>query len=433
MSKKILFQKATRIEGNANIHIEIEGGRIKSARFLVHEFRGFERFMRGRGIEYVPHMVSRICGLCSNSHQVASIMAIEDALTVQTPRSVQALREIIVLGEWISSHALSYFFLTMPDFVGASGGIFELMKSSPEITGEAFALRQAGLRIVQLLGKRVSHPVTMGVGRFLIQPTSADLEEVHKIAEEVKEKTSKLINKVEGIHLHQKSIIFPLDQQINFVAYDGRSGQGIFCVYDRTGELTSYFNNEEFEDNVSEMRTEWTLAKFPYLTKYGFPAGIMLVGPLSRSFLGGGLLDDPELINFELTHRLRDRASLTLECYDACRLLEIFWAAKRILSLLEEVDLSQMSADVDFEGSGQGIGVLEAPRGTLLHSYFINQGCIERMRLLVATQFNNAFINLLLRDLSERYLVGESISNEGERLIGRCVRIFDPCLSCATH
>ena len=109
------------------------------------------------------------------------------------------------------------------------------------------------------------------------------------------------------------------------------------------------------------------------------------------------------------------------------------WAAKRILSLLEEVDLSQMSAEVDFDRSGQGIGVLEAPRGILLHSYLINQGCIERMRLLVATQFNNAFINLLLRDLSERYLDGENISSEGERLIGRCVRIFDPCLSCATH
>ena len=433
MSKKVLFQKATRIEGNANIHIEIEDGRIKSARFLVHEFRGFERFMRGRRVEYVPHMVSRICGLCSNSHQVASIMAIEDALAVQTPPSIQALREIMVLGEWINSHALSYFFLTMPDFMGTSGGIFELMKSNPEIIGEAFTLRQAGLRIVQLMGKRTSHPVAMGVGRFLIQPTGADLEEVKKIAKDLKEKTLSLISKVESIHLQQERIPFPRDQQINFVAYDGRPGQGAFCVYDRTDELISLLNNEEFEENISEIRTEWTLAKFPYLTKIGFPPGIMLVGPLSRSFLKRGPLDDTELKNFELTHHLRDRASLSLECYDACRLLEIFWAANRILNLLEEVDLSKLNAEVDFEGSGQGIGVLEAPRGILLHSYLINQGCIERMRLLVATQFNNAFINLLLRDIAEKHIEGESISTEGERLIGRCVRIFDPCLSCATH
>lgn len=433
MSKIVLFKKATRIEGNANIHIEIESGRIKAARFLVHEFRGFEKFMSGRRVEYVPHMVSRICGLCSSSHQVASIKAIEDALGVQTPRSIHALREIIVLGEWISSHALSYFFLTMPDFFGASGGIFELMKKNPEIAREAFALRNAGLGIVRLLGKRTSHPVTMGIGRFLSPLRRDDLKEVRRIADEVRTRTFSLIDKVGDIHLNQKSISFPSDQQTNFVTYDCHEGQEAFYVYDRTGQMTSSFTREDFEDNVSEMTTEWTLAKFPYLTKFGFPTRIMLVGPLSRSFLKGGLLDDPELIRVELARRLRDRASLTLECYDACRLLEIYWAAKRILRLSEEIDLSQMKTEVDFNRSGLGVGVLEAPRGILVHSYLINQGCIERMRLLVATQFNNAFINLLLRDLSERHLEGESISNIGEWLIGRCVRIFDPCLSCATH
>ena len=433
MSKKVFLQKATRIEGNANVHIEIEGGRVKAARLLVHEFRGFESFLRGRRVEYVPHMVSRVCGLCSNAHQVASIKAIEDALGIQTPRSVKALREIMVLGEWINSHALSYFFLTMPDFIGASGGIFELMKKNPEITSEAFALRDAGLHIVKLLGKRTAHTVTMGIGRFLCPPTADELKEVGRIAEEVKERTYNLIDKVGKTHLYQKDISFPLDQQINFIAYDGRPRQDVFCVYNKNGEITSCFNRKEFEENVSEMRAEWTLAKFPYLTRFGFPDGIMLAGPLSRSFMKGGLLDDPEIMNFELTHRLRDRASLTLESYDTCRLLEIFWAAKRIISLLDEVDLSQMQVKSDLEESGQGFGVIEAPRGILMHSYLINKGSIERIRLLVATQFNNAFINLLLRDIAEKHVVGEGISEEGERLIGRCIRIFDPCLSCATH
>jgi NAD-reducing hydrogenase large subunit len=186
-------------------------------------------------------------------------------------------------------------------------------------------------------------------------------------------------------------------------------------------------------DNISELRTDWTLAKFPYLTRFGFPAGIMLVGPLSRSFQEHSPLHDPDLTNLDLAGMLRDRKSLTLESSDACRLLEIHWAAKKILHLLNEVDLAQMSAEVDMKASGQGIGVLEAPRGILMHSYLVNQGRIERMRLMVATQFNNAYINLLLRDLAEKHLNDDSISPEGERLIGRCVRIFDPCLSCATH
>lgn len=159
----------------------------------------------------------------------------------------------------------------------------------------------------------------------------------------------------------------------------------------------------------------------------------MLVGPLSRSFLGNGFLHDEDVSNLELAGMLQDRSTLTLESYDACRLLEMYWAAKRVLTLLDEVTLSQMHAEVDFKASGQGIGVLEAPRGILMHSYLVNQRRIERMRLMVATQFNNAYINLLLRDIAEKHLDGERISPEGEKLIGRCVRIFDPCLSCATH
>lgn len=433
MSKKILLQKATRLEGNANIHIEVEDGHVKTARFLVHEFRGFERFVRGRRVEYVPHMVSRICGICSSAHQVASLKAIEDALGVDVPLSVRLLRKVIVLGEWISSHAFSYFFCTMPDFVGATGGVFELMHSYPKITSEAFSLRKAGLDIVQLLGKRAVHPVAMGLGRFLTPPTGAELDEVRKITADVKERAAKLITQVGDKHFHQESIVFPADQQVNFVAYDDRPSKDVFNVFSRTGEGMAKFGREEFEHSISEMRAEWTLTKLPYLTRFGFPAGIMLVGPLSRSFLGGYLLEDPEIANFELTGRLQDRALLTLESHEICRLLEIFWASKHILSLLDEVDLDQMGAEPDLEVSGQGIGVLEAPRGVVVHSYLVNRGYIERMRLLVATQFNNAYINLLIRDLAERHLDGDKLSQKGERLIGRCVRLFDPCLSCATH
>jgi coenzyme F420-reducing hydrogenase alpha subunit len=432
MNKEIVLKKATRIEGNANIYIEVEDGHVKAARFVVQEFRGFERFMQGRRVEFVPQLISRICGLCCTAHQVASLKAIEDALAIEVPPSVDALREIAVLGEWISSHALSYFFLTMPDFVGVSGGVLELMDSQPEITGEAFALRKAGLRIVEVLGKRAVHPLAMGVGRFLVPPTAADLNEVRGIAAEVKDRTARLITQLDKTHHPQKRIVFPQDQQVNLLVYDGR-GRNMFRAYSKRGRVTAEFSRDEFEDNISEMRAEWTFAKFPYLTRYGFPEGIMLVGPLSRSFKEGGVLDDPELVNFDLTEQVRDRALLSLESFDTCRLLEIFWAAKRVLTLVDEVDLSRLSTEVDPEVSGQGFGVLEAPRGVLMHSYLVNRGCIERMRLLVATQFNNAFINLLIKDLAERHLKDNSLSQEGERLIGRCIRIFDPCLSCATH
>ena len=434
MSKRILLQKATRIEGNADIHIEIEGGRVKAARFMVQDFRGFEKLIHGKLVESAPHIVSRICGLCCTAHQVAGLKAIEDALGIHVPQSVNKLRTIAVLGEWISSHALSYFFFTLPDLMGASRGIFDLMEKYPAVASDAFFLRKSGNRIVEIVSKRAVHPVAMGVGRFHISHTAEDQNEIRRIATEVREISGRLIGRLDKQRQRGKHIPFPAEHKVNFLTYDSRPGQELFRVFNRAGEVTEEFNHETFGDHVSEMRVDWSFAKFPYLTGLGFPDGIFLVGPLSRLFQKGGVMDDPELAGFELTNQLCDSASLCLDDLDTCRLLEIFWAAKQILNHLDEVDLSQMDvANVDLEKSGKGIGVVEAPRGVLVHNYLIGRGTIERMRLLVATQFNNAYINLVLRDLAERHVEGDSLSEEGEEFIARCVRIFDPCLTCATH
>jgi coenzyme F420-reducing hydrogenase alpha subunit len=434
MSKKILLKKATRIEGNADIHIEVQDGRVETARFMVQDFRGFEKLTQGKMVESVPHIVSRICGLCSTAHQVAGFRAVEDALGIQVPPSVRRLREIAVWGEWIASHALSYFFLTLPDMLGAARGVFDLMQKSPDVARDAFFLRKSGNRIVEIVGKRPVHAVALGVGRFNILPTSEDLDEIRRVAKEIKETSGRLIGRLDKQYQREVHIPFPAGHSVNFLSYDGRSGQERFRAFDRAGELREEFDRETFGDHVSEMRVDWSLAKFPYLTDLGFPDGILLVGPLSRLFLEGGVLDDPELASFELTHWLRDPAALYLDYLDECRLLEIFWAAKQILNHLDEVDLTQMTADgADLEGSGRGIGVVEAPRGVLVHNYLVSRGTMERMRLLVATQFNNAYINLVLRDLAERHVDGDGLSEAGEQIIARCIRVFDPCLTCATH
>jgi len=434
MSKAILLKKATRIEGNADIHIQVEDGRVETARFMVQDFRGFEKMTQGKMVESVPHMVSRICGLCSTAHQVAGFRAIEDALGIQAPPSVDKLRQIAVWGEWIASHALSYFFLTLPDALGTARGAFDLMQDHPDVAGDAFYLRKSGNRILEIVGKRPVHAVALGVGRFNILPTAEDLNELRSIASGVKETAGRLIGHLDKQYQREVHIPFPVGHGVNFLSYGDGNGQGCFRASDREGELVEEFDRETFGDHVSEMRADWSLAKFPYLTRLGFPDGILLVGPLSRLFQEGGVLDDPELASFELTQWLRNPAALHLDYLDECRLLEIFWAAKQILNHLDEVDLTQMAADsLDLEGSGRGIGVVEAPRGVLVHNYLVSRGTMERMRLLVATQFNNAYINLVLRDLAERHVDGDGISDAGEQIIARCVRVFDPCLTCATH
>jgi len=432
MSKKIILKKATRVEGNANIHIEIADGRVETARFMVQDFRGFEKFVQGRRIEFVPHLISRICGLCSSSHQVASLRGIEDGLDITPTQSTEALRDVIALGELIGSHALSYYYLSMPDQVGAPGGVFDLIKTHPEVMQEAIALRKEGQEIVKIIGKRAVHPVSMGIGRFLVPPTKDEIKQAKDLAEKIMQRAFKLILKAEKIALTSKRILFPENQKVNFVAFDGSSDPKKFHVYDIHGNKQQDFSIADFENNVSEMRADWSFAKFPYLAEHGFPGGIMLVGPLSRSFIKDGFLDDPELKNTALANKV-DRTAPCLESYDTCRLLEIFWSGKKIIHLLDSVDIEDLDTPVDIKLSGQGIGVVEAPRGILVHSYLINRGCIERMRLLVATQFNNPFINLLIRDIAEKHVQKDKISTEGDKLIGRCIRIFDPCLSCATH
>ena len=144
MSRTVLLKKATRIEGNADIQLDIRDGRLQSARFLVRDFRGVEKFLCGRTVDTIPTLISRICGLCSASQQVASLGAIEAALGVSVSPSVRALRRMILYGEWISSHALSCFFLTRPDYTGSSRGIFDLMEKEPDIAGTALAVRRAG-------------------------------------------------------------------------------------------------------------------------------------------------------------------------------------------------------------------------------------------------------------------------------------------------
>jgi NAD-reducing hydrogenase large subunit len=431
MSRTIVLKKATRIEGHADIRMEIRDGKVSSAQFLVQDFRGLEKFLQGKRVEAIPDLVSRICGLCSVSHQVAGYMAVEDALGVVPPSSVRALREAALLGEWISSHALSYFFLTLPDFTGGARGIFDLLEKEPHIAGKAMKLRRSGQRIVEIVGKRSVHPVTLGIGRFSVLPVPEEIEEILTIAGELEDLSRELLAEVDRSHRPPGRISFPAGQRLNFVHYESQNE--IFRVNDREGKLRESFPKERFAESISELRAEWSYAKFPYLESLGFPEGIMLVGPLSRVFRKGGILDDPETAALPLAGKIGTPSELSPESYDICRLLEIHWAARGIRSALTGIDLSEAVPDFDSGTSGRGTGVVEAPRGVLLHSYLVNKGRIERLRLLVATQFNNPFINLLLKDIASRHIDGDKLTQEGEKLIGMCIRHFDPCLSCATH
>jgi NAD-reducing hydrogenase large subunit len=435
MKRQILLKKATRIEGNATIHIEIDRGRVQSARFMVEDFRGFEKLCQGKNIAYVPHIVSRICGLCCMAHQVASVRAIEDALEIEISDTVGKLRQAAVYGEWIASHALSYFFLTQPDVIGTKEGIFGLIQQYPHIAEIAFSIQKAGNRIVEILGKRSVHPIVMRTGGLSASPSSDDLNEMVAVSRRVAEQARQIISGLDRQPLSERRVDYPPHSRVNFLCYDENSGpQGHLNVYAPNGSCEDRFDVSTFEDHVSEMRVDWSFAKFPYLSRLGFPDGIFHVGPLSRAFLDNSAINMKELGGYEIIHQARASKGVHIEYIDVMRLAEIYWAATKIYALLQDIDLSNIkSAPVNSDESGKGIGVVEAPRGVLIHSYTINRGRIERLKLLVATQFNNPLINLIIKDLAEQHVEMGTLTESGQKAIGRCIRLFDPCLTCATH
>lgn len=435
MSQKILLKKATRIEGNATIHIETDRGRVQHARFMVEDFRGFEKLCQGKEATYTPHIVSRICGLCCMAHQAACVQAIEDALEIPLSGTVKKLRQAAVYGEWIASHALSYFFLTQPDYLGTKEGIFGLIDEYPQIAEAAFSIQKAGSRIVELLGRRSVHPIAMCVGGMTAKPSANDIEEIIVIAGVVATKTRRIIDSLSPRAIPERRIAFPRDNRVNFLSFEENSSpQGHLEVHAPEGDFADRFEISAFEDHVSEMRVDWSFAKFPYLTRLGFPDGIFHVGPIARAFAESSAINMHELSGYEIIQQAKSSMGLHIEHVDVMRLAEIYWAASRIKDLLLSINLSDVEINPDIpDESGKGIGVVEAPRGVLIHSYIISQGRIERLKLLVATQFNNPLINLIIKDLAEQHLESGELTQLGEDAIGRCIRLFDPCLTCATH
>lgn len=424
MTRQIHLEPATRIEGSADLHIEIEEGRVTAARFQVQDFRGFERLMQGRRIETAPHTVSRICGLCSASHQVAGYQAIEDALGVEVPPAARALRQAALMGEWIASHAVSYFFLTAPDFLEGEAGLFDLMKSHPEMAVQALALRRAGQEIVQAIGGRSVHPVSFAIGGFVRPPEPEDLAVARTAAANALELARDLVARAGDLPTRNEEIAAPPDQRVNLLAFDqSGNGDGVFRVFDPGGMQTAEFARKDFEDHVAEMRADWSFAKFPYIASAGFPDGIVLVGPLARRRLQDGPSADAEVVAVGADGGPAGAAVFDLLDYDRCRLAEILWAAKEAVSLLDRAEGEFDRPQFDPGKSGRGVGVVEAPRGVLVHNYQLEEGCISQMRLLVATQFNNAFLNLLLKDVAQAHVVDGELSEEGKRMLGRTVRI----------
>jgi len=446
--KKITIEPVSRIEGHAKITIHLnDKNEVEESHFHVVEFRGFEKFCEGRLLSEMPVITTRICGICPVSHHLASVKACDDVLGVQSPPAAQKLRKLMHMGQIIHSHSLHFFFLAAPDFLFGSPAdpalrnIAGLIQTDEKLARKAIRLRKAGQNIVGRVGGRPIHPVTAIPGgmskplshedRFLIQK---DLDEAVGLAQlaistckDIHEKFADVISDFAVIKTKYMGTV----KDGNLELFDGD-----IRIIDETGKKLEEFNPGNYLNYIGERVEDWSYVKFPYYKELGYPDGIYRVAPLARLNVAENIttpLANSELKEFKKLGN-GEPVHKTLY-YHYARLIEVLYAVEHARELLDDDDIVGRNVRVKAERKpGEGIGVIEAPRGTLIHHYWVDDlGKIEKANLIVATVNNNPAIDMSVNEVAKKYVKNGKINETALNMVEMAVRCYDPCLSCATH
>jgi len=449
MAKTITIEPVTRIEGHGKVTIRLnDAGEVEQARFHVNEFRGFEKFCEGRMFYEMPLITERICGICPVSHHLVSAKAGDEILGVEPPRPARLLRELMHMGQTIQSHSMHFFELAGPDLIfgfdadPAVRNVAGLYAADSKLTAKAIALRKFGQEIIQRLGERRVHPnfaVPGGVTKALATADRdailADIDTMTGYAQEglaiMKEWAEKHANEMETF------ASFPTGY-LGMVAADNAVAlyEGALRMVDSKRKEVERFDGRQYLDFIAEHVEDWSYLKFPYYRKFGWPGGAYRVGPLGRLNAAEKMSTPLAQKEFELFHR--SRKGKTIEgslYYHYARLIENLYAIERARELLEDSEvLSNDFRTTAWPARREGVGVIEAPRGTLWHHYWVDeQGRIEKVNLIVATGNNNYAMSRAVEEVAKQYVHGENVKEGALNRVEAAIRAYDPCLSCSTH
>jgi NAD-reducing hydrogenase large subunit len=448
MTKRIIIDPVTRIEGHAKITIYLDDhDQVTDARFHVTEFRGFERFCEGRPFWEMAGLSARICGICPVSHLLASAKAGDRILAVTIPPAAVKLRRLMNLAQFIQSHALSFFHLSAPDLLlgwesdPAKRNVFGLIESHPDLARGGIRLRQFGQEIIEALGGRKIHPAWSVPGgvrdglaieardRFL-----ARLPEGHAVTRTALDFFKKFLDS----HAEETLVFgnFPslfmglVTPEGNWENYDG-----LLRFTDAAGKIVVQCDPTEYEKYLGETVEKDSYLKSPYFKPLGYPDGVYRVGPLARVNICqhmGTPQADRELKEF------RQRAGGVANgsfYFHYARLLEILACLEFLERLLPDPDLqSEMLRAEAGINSLEGVGVSEAPRGTLFHHYRVDKdGLLKKIDLMIATGQNALAMNRTVTQIAKHYIKGAKIEEPLLNRVEAGIRAFDPCLSCSTH
>jgi F420-non-reducing hydrogenase large subunit len=429
----------SRIEGHAQVVIEVEAGQVVSARFEAMELRGFEHFVRGVPAEQMPIIVPRICGVCSAAHHVAAVEALEDAYEVKLPPLAATIRELILLGQLIQNQATSLFIFTMPDRLEVPSILQAERNRDSKIGPQGIAplalkVRKAGTDLITLSGGQFIHPVkavvggvTSGIDPEMAASMRAQLSDTLPIARDLVdyywEETLAMAERVGtwGDDTPSYYIATTADDEPTYLADKIR-------IMDPGGEISASFLPGDFRIHLFCKETEYS-----YADHTSYKGEVIRANSLARVNMAlrlGTPHADTYLQNFQQQF---GQPAHAIMYFDLCRGIELVYALERAIVILEE-PLDHEDTDVGYAPKdGEGYGLVEAPRGPLIHHYCIENGLISQAEFIIPTVHNVLAIEKALRVAAEHYITPERIDMELERAVGWVVRAFDPCIACATH
>jgi len=458
--KNIIIDPITRLEGHGKISIFLnDAGEVENAYLQIPELRGFERFCIGRKAEDMPLLTSRICGVCPVAHHMAGTKTLDAAFNVEPPSAAKKLRELMYCGYFIYDHTLHFYYLGGPDFiVGPDAppekrniiGVIE--KAGLDIGKDVIKHRAYGQRITEIIGGKATHPVCGlpgGISKPLSEEDRKEIENMAsssvnfakfslKLFRDIVLGNSKYVDLIKSDAYTLKTYYMGLvdeNNKVNF--YDGK-----IRVVDPNGKEFLKFEAKNYLDHIAEHVEEWTYVKFPYLKKIGWKgfvdgpeSGAYRVGPLGRLNAADGMATPLAQEEYEFMYKtLGGKLVHSTLAYHWARLIELLYASERALELSRDPEITSKDVRNKPGEPGEGIGVVEAARGTLIHHYVLDENAlIKDVNLIVATVNNSPSINMSIRNAAKGLIHGDKVDHGILNMVEMAFRAYDPCFGCATH
>lgn len=447
----IEIHPVTRVEGHGKVTIHMnEANEVEEARLHIVEFRGFERFIRGRLLWEVPVIVQRLCGICPVSHHIAAAKAMDMIVGVdELPPTAEKMRRLMHYGQVMQSHVLHFFHLAAPDLLfgfdapAAKRNVFEILKENPELGRRAVVMRKYGQDIIEATaGKKVhgTGAIPGGINHNLaIAKRDAFLKDIDTMTQWVADAIVLARDYTLGhLDLVNSFASFP-SNYMSIVREDGALDlyNGLFRMKDTEGNiLVDKIRNQDYYNYVVEDVRSWSYMKFPYYKEMTPETGWYRVGPLAR--LNNVDFIDTPLANAALQElrAVTDGKPNTSSLGNHwARMIEVMHCVEKIRELLNDPDLQGTDLVAKGDRREEGVGVIEAPRGNLIHHYKVDEhDQVTYCNLIVSTTHNNEGMNRAVKDVAVKHLSGHEKITEGMlNHIEVAIRAYDPCLSCATH